>query len=378
MCEWDACVCVEEIPASVQAGWAGLGRDCLSLHAFWGWMDPWATMRYSWERLRQRNWGTGLTVWLWESDLTLLTLVSPHKTWKRLTTALSSPPVLKLGVRLQMSWHLWKALTDQKGRKCHQALVSCFPDVLSPMRLGPWCGGLGVALFHLHCTVNQTRGNALSPGAGALQFHVTGLGHSSHEADITSLGPVDRGTGSSYPSLPSAHRWAKTDKLDLSPEWTWDMRYPLWKLPVRVTGRLQPLPLAGPAWLTDSTIFPQDHWICRLKGAGNRLKQSSPSLASPALKVRVGTACFAEVCRHETTCASWWCQLCLGSWGLDSQKMRQQGGLATSEYEAVWENTAQRWLDQTMPKISSHGKCIKTLFDKSDQKKKKSKTSKSN
>lgn len=55
MCEWDACVCVEEIPASVQAGWAGLGRDCLSLHAFWGWMDPWAKMRYSWERLRQRN-----------------------------------------------------------------------------------------------------------------------------------------------------------------------------------------------------------------------------------------------------------------------------------------------------------------------------------
>ena len=54
----------------------------------------------------------------------------------------------------------------------------------------------GSVPFALGC--QKTRGNVLSPGAGALWSHVRWLGHSSNQAGFTSLYAVDRSAGSSY------------------------------------------------------------------------------------------------------------------------------------------------------------------------------------
>lgn len=104
------------------------------------------------------------------------------------------------------------------------------------------------------------------PGAGALQSHVTGLGHPSNLADSTYLCPVDRGVGSLYLSLPSAHKQAKTDKLHLSPEQTLETQNQLWKS--GLTRKLQLLSLVEPARLADSITFPSVNCVCRFKGGG--------------------------------------------------------------------------------------------------------------
>lgn len=173
---------------------------------------------------------------------------------------------------------------------------------------------------------------AFPPGAGALWSHVTGLGHPSNQADFTYLCPVDRGVGSSYLSLPSAHRQAKTDKLHLSPEQTLETQNQLWKS--GLTRKLQLLSLVEAARLADSITFPSVNCVCRFKGVWNRLKQSSPNLASPTLNAVVWAACFADVCRRDATMSP-------GSGGLGGQNMKQQGGLAF-EFEVMWENAVQQ------------------------------------
>lgn len=72
-------------------------------------------------------------------------------------------------------------------------------------------------------------GTCFPPRNRCLLSHVTGLGHPSNQASFTSLCPVDRAVGSTYPALPSAHKRAKTDKQHLSPEQTLDTQYRLWK-----------------------------------------------------------------------------------------------------------------------------------------------------
>lgn len=143
---------------------------------------------------------------------------------------------------------------------------------------------------------------------------------------------MDRGVGSLYLSLPSAHRQAKTDKLHLSPEQTLETQNQLWKS--GLTRKLQLLSLVEPAQLADSITFPSVNCVCRFKGVWTRLKQSGPNLASPALNAVVWAACFAEVCRRDATMPP-------GSEGLGGQNMKQQGGLATFEFEVMWENAVQ-------------------------------------
>lgn len=117
------------------------------------------------------------------------------------------------------------------------------------------------------------------------------------------LYPVDRDVGSPYPTLPSAHKRAKTDKQSLSPEQTLDTQSRLWKS--GTTRKLQLLSLVESARLADSITFLSVNYICRFKGAWHRVKQSSPILASPALNAAVWAACFAEVCRRDATHVTW-------------------------------------------------------------------------
>lgn len=126
------------------------------------------------------------------------------------------------------------------------------------------CAGLSSKHVGICFPQEQMPSGHMSQGSGSLHM----------QADLTSWYPGYGGEGSPSQLLLSPWHTEKPRQTNAS---LTGQAVPAWKLPVRATGKHQPLPLAEIAQLAVSTNFLPDNCLCRFRGTRNRLKQGSTS-----------------------------------------------------------------------------------------------------